>query len=237
MASQQVILSEGQNTIRASVKNGSWVKILDSGQNEKASATLPNTGDTYVIEAPELSAGTYTVECNGEIVSAIGDSVSIIKVGDIQTAEGVKASNSTKYHTKRELYTMGKKYTAVLGVLNIFDEEIIADMVGADGTVMMGGGKYWVNDKVTEGDYIEYSVVDKNDVLGLFAQLGLTLGLDVLELAKFVQKEYIGNNQSEMMPFDQAKQLVQGLFLRSIYNSVGTTGDAPVIRVRFEMAK
>jgi hypothetical protein len=98
-------------------------------------------------------------------------------------------------------------------------------------------GKYWVNDRVTDGDYIEFSIMDKSDVLGLFQSLGLTLGVDVLELGKFVQKEYLSNGQSEMMPFDQAKRLVQGLFLRSIYNSIGTTGDAPVVRVRFEMAK
>jgi len=237
MASQQVVLTGNQNTVRASIKNCTYVKVLDSDQNEKASASLPSSGDTYVIEAPNLATGTYMVECNGEIIEAVGDSVSVIKVGDIQTAEGVKATSATKYHTKRELYTIGKKYTATLGVLNIFDEEIVADMVGADGTVMLGGGKYWVNDRVTDGDYIEFSIMDKSDVLGLFQSLGLTLGVDVLELGKFVQKEYLSNGQSEMMPFDQAKRLVQGLFLRSIYNSIGTTGDAPVVRVRFEMAK
>lgn len=56
--------------------------------------------------------------------------------------------------------------------------------------IYVHGGWFW-SSAAALGDYAEFSIVDKDDVLGLFATYGLTPGVDVLELGKYVQKQYL----------------------------------------------
>jgi len=114
----------------------------------------------------------------------------------------------------------GHLYTATAGQTNIFDEEITTEK-------QIRGGWYELMDspaKAVIGDYIEFSVVDKNDVLGLFSTYGLTVGEDVLELKKYVKKEYVNpkHNERELFVAKSTWVVFAGLFLRTIYESTGT---------------
>lgn len=89
--------------------------------------------------------------------------------------------------------------------------------------VYMAGGYYWAHN-CNVGDYVEVSVVDKNDVLGLFGAFGLEVGLDVLELAKFVVTHYLkpgGVDWAELLTEDVAP-VIPGLFVRAKYVNTGT---------------
>lgn len=115
----------------------------------------------------------------------------------------------------------GQRYVASAGVLNIFDELITSE-------VKLRGGWYELLDdptipKATNQDYIEFSVVDKDDVLGLFSTYGLTVGEDVLEISKFVVKDYINpyHNNREMFNVSSASTIVAGLYMRTYYYSNG----------------
>ena len=79
----------------------------------------------------------------------------------------------------------GWRYTATAGTQSIFDIEVTSE-------IRLQGGICHVHNPsdVVSGDYVEFSVVDKDDVLGLFDSLGLTVGVDVLELAKFCNFDY-----------------------------------------------
>jgi hypothetical protein len=79
----------------------------------------------------------------------------------------------------------GHLYTAVKDSINIFDQLVTTEK-------QLRGGWYEImDDNSVLGDYIEEAVVDKDDVLGLFDTYGLTVGVDVLELKKYVKTEYI----------------------------------------------
>lgn len=114
----------------------------------------------------------------------------------------------------------GNLYTATAGATSIFDEEITTEK-------RIRGGWYEVmNGSIPEiNDYCEFAVVDKADTLGLFTMLGLTVGEDVLELRKYVKKDYINPIEKGRQVFvgQSVFTVAAGLFLRSIYISTGAT--------------
>ena len=73
------------------------------------------------------------------------------------------------------------------------------------------------------GDYAEFSVVDKDDVLGLFSVYGLTVGVDVLELGKYAESIYINPEQTSTSHLEapSAANVVSGLWLRTKYENTG----------------
>jgi hypothetical protein len=113
---------------------------------------------------------------------------------------------------------VGYKYTATAGALSFFDELVTVEK-------QLRGGWYELMDSnPVIGDYIEESVIDKDDVLGLFSTYGLTQGVDVLELKKYVKTEYInpaGVNTRQMFQAASTFAIIAGLYIRTAYNSVG----------------
>lgn len=114
----------------------------------------------------------------------------------------------------------GHLYDVVAGATNIFDELVVTEK-------QLRGGWYELMDGLSVvGDYIEEAVIDKDDVLGLFATYGLTVGVDVLELKKYVKTEYINPatvGQRQMFMANSTFVVVAGLYLRTIYESTGVT--------------
>jgi hypothetical protein len=113
----------------------------------------------------------------------------------------------------------GHKYIATAGQTNIYDEVVTVEK-------QLRGGWYELLDatpKAVVNDYIEFAVVDKDDALGLFSSLGLTVGVDILELKKYVAKEYINPSLSGRQVFmaNSTFTIVAGLYLRTIYESTG----------------
>lgn len=113
----------------------------------------------------------------------------------------------------------GFKYIATAGVLNIYDEVVTTEL-------KLRGGWYEILDittKAVDGDYIEFAIIDKDDVLGLFSTYGLTVGVDILELSKFVRTDYINLNSNHRQEFtsNAASNIVAGLYFRIYYNSIG----------------
>jgi hypothetical protein len=113
----------------------------------------------------------------------------------------------------------GHKYTAVAGQTNIFDEVVTVEKQ------LRGGWYELLDDNAIVNDYIEFAVVDKDDVLGLFATYGLTVGEDVLELKKYVKTEYINPTKKDRQQFmaNSTFVILAGLYLRTIYESTGAT--------------
>lgn len=112
----------------------------------------------------------------------------------------------------------GRIYTATAGATNIFDEQVTVEK-------RLRGGWYELFDtNAVVNDYVEFAVVDKDDTLGLFTMLGLTVGEDVLELRKYVKTEYVNPSLSGRQHFigNSVFSVVAGLYLRSIYVSTGT---------------
>lgn len=140
---------------------------------------------------------------------------------------------------ERQFYALGNGgnvYEAQANATNIWDMQLTSEEVGADGIAQLFGGEYWTDGNTEEGDYVEFCVVDKDDVLGYFAGLGLTPGVDVLELAKYVRKRPVVNNERGIVSPNKASNLVQGLYLRTIYVAANA-GVPRKLRVAFWLAK
>ena len=114
----------------------------------------------------------------------------------------------------------GHLYNVTAGATNIFDYLVTTEK-------RLRGGWYTLMDSnAIVGDYIEESVVDKDDVLGYFDALGYTVGQDVLELKKYVKTEYVHPNSEGIRQEFQANSVftvVAGLYLRTLFESTGNT--------------
>ena len=113
----------------------------------------------------------------------------------------------------------GHLYVAQPSSLNIYDEVVTTQL-------KLRGGWYKVLCNSSNiGDYIEFAIVDKDNVLGLFAYFGLTVGVDVLELKKFVRTEYVNPLCKDRQDFQSggASEVMAGLYFRTYYYNTGTS--------------
>jgi hypothetical protein len=118
------------------------------------------------------------------------------------------------------------KNIALPGEFNIFDVEVLQEK-------RICGGEYWIKgddvNKVHDNDYVEFAVVDKNNVLGLFGEYGLVVGTDILEVTKFVITDYVKKGSSNDCYHSKlyegikgTNKVIPGLFIRIIYDSFGS---------------
>jgi hypothetical protein len=139
--------------------------------------------------------------------------------------EGKPIMSPSFYHADgyNEIQDM-KKYQVTSTSVNIFDELIEKE-------IRLSGGQYWIREEdvnmVSEDDYVEFSIVDKDDVLGLFSVYGVPSG-GFIELAKFVRKHYVRKGDknsgyySDLASNIEGAALVgQGLYKRMYYYSFG----------------
>lgn len=116
----------------------------------------------------------------------------------------------------------GHRYITQPEALNIFDTLITTQLK------LRGGWYKLLSTGATDEDYVEFSIVDKDNCLGLFSYFGLTPGVDVLELKKFIRTEFINPLDFSRQEFlsNAASEVMAGLYFRVYYYSAGTT---PVI--------
>lgn len=90
--------------------------------------------------------------------------------------------------------------------------------------IYLQGAHFWIHHG-NWGDFVDFSVVDKDDILGLFAYYSLTPGEDVLELAKYVENFPIkpGDSEGDFYPPSYA-DVASGLYLRVKYENNSNEG-------------
>ena len=129
--------------------------------------------------------------------------------------------DSMGFTPKKKMY----KHSVVAGQTNIFDVQVTTER-------RINGGEYWVSEGYTSNvhvdDYVEFSIVDKDDILGLFNYYGLIQGSDILELSKFVITDYVqkgnpitGYHAQCFEGITGTSKVYQGLYYRIIYESCG----------------
>lgn len=103
------------------------------------------------------------------------------------------------------------------------------------------GGCAWLSEltAANSGDYIECSIIDKNDVLGYFAYYGLTVGVNVLELKKYVKHEYAlkfldaPHTEVEFVaPGVMGDVIYPGLFIRIAYTNTSPSNIRFIARLQ-----
>lgn len=112
----------------------------------------------------------------------------------------------------------GYQYTALPGTMNCYDQAVTTQIK------VRGGWYELLDDNANIGDYVEFSIVDKDDVLGLFSTYGLEVGVDILEIKKFIRTEYVSPVTKGRQDFtsDGATTVMAGLYMRVCYMNTGT---------------
>lgn len=133
------------------------------------------------------------------------------------SSDGAQVVTQTFVSTPQVAAWKSRKHEAIAGQTNFFDIAITTE-------IRLSSGEYMIDnlEDVHPDDYIELSLIDKNNVLGLFSYYGLQEG-DVLELFKFVRTEFPITRQKFESPMGCTHIVVPGLFIRVAYVSFGTT--------------
>jgi len=209
----------------------------DSGGDKTYSGQLINDQVYYEIQPNEED----TFSQNSILLSDIGSGEAVIAKDDSGTTDIADVNDAINYLKDIEpslrdvdgrllvaptfedtqgLGTVwrGNKHTALGNTLNIFDQAVTTELI-------LRGGWYEILDGNAHiGDYVEFSIIDKDDVLGLFSTYGLTVGVDILELKKFVKTNYINPRLAGKEDFtsDGASAVMAGLYMRIAYMNTGT---------------
>lgn len=142
------------------------------------------------------------------------------KALEIKDSSG-RSSIAPTFEDAQGLTTVWKShlYTAQPNSLNIFDEVVTTQLK------LRGGWYRLLDNNATVGDYVEFAIVDKDNVLGLFGYFGLTVGQDVLELKKFVRTDYVSPESKARQEFQSAgaSEVMTGLYFRSYYYNSGNS--------------
>ena len=119
-----------------------------------------------------------------------------------------------------DLYQKSFKYTTQGNTTNEYSESFSGD-------VYLSGGMYEVIGDTTDGDYVEFSVTDEDNVLGQGAGFTIT---------KFLEKEYINPDRKyREVTSEDGAFIPSSLYLTLTYHCAGST--APKVIVRYKMRK
>ncbi|HUV84463.1 MAG TPA: hypothetical protein VMV86_02075 [Methanosarcinales archaeon] len=209
------------------IKNADTIAHVWSGQQiqpgeyyllEESEKTKWQNNSQFLTDVANSIAILARSGSGSDDIIDISEAISFLKEELPKNENGLPLMAPT-FEDTQGLTTVWKShlYTATAGALSIFDEPVLSQ-------IKVRGGWYELFSSPTEGDYVEFSVIDKDDVLGLFSTYGLTIGVDILELKKFVRTEYINPNsinaRQEFLS-NGATSVYAGLYMRVAYLSTG----------------
>jgi len=119
----------------------------------------------------------------------------------------------TFMHATHRARAMGYRFSAPANQSTIHDVEVTTQ-------ILIQGGQFWA--KGSDGyDYADFSVVDKNDTLGLHTLYSIPLGTPI-ELIKYVNAYQIpgGEIWHDSIQMPTVAPVRSGLFLRCTYHNV-----------------
>ena len=248
---QTVSLSGSENAVLVAISGATYIKLfLDVAIVGEA---RPSTVGNYKVEWANLVAGIYVVDTDGTINSITKSNAPTIlpenerftnkglekvSIGEPSDIEGVPVVSTAPYTSNRQYFEIGNgasPYDAIPGASNIFDLVINNSMTSSDHTLQFFGGEFFLDGNVKDGDYLEFSVVDKNDILGYHTLYGYPIGTPI-EIAKYVkERPAIPNFYGKIIP-GRATRLVEGLYLRAIYVTIND-GVNRKLKVVYYMAR
>jgi hypothetical protein len=145
----------------------------------------------------------------------------------VRTPQGMPVMAPSFVYVEQSGLIKGHRFVCQPDSTNHFDWQL-AYSVALQGVLAIIVGNH-------DGDYGEFSVVDKDDVLGLFALYGLTVGVDVLMIQKFGETVYVPEGRSDIsFMFDSAFQIPAGLYLRMTWECNHAT-EAPTIYPAYKL--
>lgn len=123
---------------------------------------------TEVVEAHEgemLDSIEPALNDEGQLVTALSGGTTEIGMQAVQVLNLPDQSSD---------YIRSWQVSAAAGVTEILDIFIGEDLVGATGKCYLAGGEYRCRTHAVEGSALNFSMVDRNDVLGYFIYYGMS---------------------------------------------------------------
>lgn len=177
-------------------------------------AALPPADET----ALDGIVAAHTGESSGDMEAAD-------EAVDPRTGYHVVAVSPYAYSEETSRY-VGALFKPTRGQVNFHDIQVTTE-------VFIQGAEDYLISNAIDGDRVEFSIIDKDNVLGLFAAYGLTPGVDVLELSKILRDFHVepGSHRGRLLG-KTAGQVLPGLYMRIMYDSapLGATPDPGDIR-------
>lgn len=128
-------------------------------------------GDQTILNGL-VAAHTGAALATGPALDADGNLITTLKGGETQIGmQSVQVLNTPDISSD-----LIKSYqiTAAAQVTEIMDIFIGGDLVGSQGLCYLAGGEYRCRTDVAEGSALNFQIVDRNDVLGLFSLYGMS---------------------------------------------------------------
>ena len=130
----------------------------------------------------------------------------------MQVYHGGKFSNMSisfkgfKDHAGFGVFEKGYRCVAIAGQTTIFNHSYSSD-------VYLEGIKLYIGETANDGDYVEFEVVDIDNILGYGANF---------VVSKMAETKYVKPNQEYLRISDAIKTVPQGFYMRLKYISTGT---------------
>lgn len=119
-----------------------------------------------------IAAHTGEVLASGPAVDADGNLYTKLKGGDTQI--GMQAVQVLNLPDLSSDYVRSWQVTAPALTTEVMDIFIGDDLVGPTGKCYLAGGEYRCRTSAVEGSSLNFEIVDRNDVLGLFGLYGMS---------------------------------------------------------------
>lgn len=201
----------------------SWSSFKTLILNKKLSIQYIDSGASYELFAPEVNTflWSYTLcKDNGSDQT------------DFETNYKTNANKEVSAHIivsgirefdgdVKYLYRKSFKYDITPNTTNTFDEKFTF-------SVFLYGGIYELIGNINDGDYVEISIVDKDNILGYGANT---------VLATFIEQEFINSEKKfSEITSEGGQQIPAGIYLRAKYVSVDSA-NAPKLIIRYKMRR
>lgn len=130
------------------------------------------SGGDQTILAALVAAHTGEALPTSAALDDNGNLVTVFKGGDTQI--GMQAVQVLNLPDLSSDMVKSWQITAPAGSTEILDIYIGDDLVGPTGKCYLAGGEYRCRTDVVEGSTLNFKIVDRNDVLGLFSTYGMS---------------------------------------------------------------
>ncbi len=195
------------------------VYLQDSPQQVRGAAWAGTQNFIYELALNESNRSTFDTDFPASgltIVDTKDDAIAqIVGLNDVPNHF---VTSPTHAHIEENAKFKGFIITAEGVATDTIHDHLITN------EIYIHGGWFW-SDGGVKDDYAELSVVDKDDVLGLFDSYGLTVGEDVLELAKYVETQYLKPGGMEMTHLETPTiaNVASGLYMRTKIHTTSLT--------------
>jgi len=197
--------------------DGSRLKLeIDASAITVQLARVDTAGDAVSV-VMKAALSTEEQEALDDVVSnhsgePLPEPVDVIRLDEPRSPEGLPLFAPSFLHTSEQARLRGYPLSCAPDEISIIDIEVTSQM-------LVQKGQFWIENG-RRGDLAQFSIVDKNDTLGLHSLHGIPLGTPI-ELVRYVEDYPVPTKDlwDDDLVMPTVAPVVPGLFLRAQYEA------------------